>query len=220
MIEVTEAAELQKKLADTATKIHMGIETHSRLNKQAEEYDELRSELAVKIGNLTQAKTLLISVADKNIEDMLTYVSTVINKVLFEMFKDTGSGYEVSVGKTMYRNRYAQMNIKIVEQPSGMERDLKLQNGEGIRQVVSFLYTICLIELSGCRKMLVMDEVLNGLNKDAAIVVGQIMRVFTEGGFQFFMVDHGNFQVGSDMDDIIQHIEITKVSGVSQVIAE
>ena len=77
---------------------------------------------------------------------------------------------------------------------TGEVRDPILQAGSGERQVISFLFVVCLIELRKCRRILLMDEILNNLHASAKKVVQSIMSIFAEEGFQFVFIEHGGME--------------------------
>ena len=65
-----------------------------------------------------------------------------------------------------------------------------MQSGTGLQQIVSVLFTICLIEIRKGRRFLILDEKLSGLHKSAKRIMSEILQIFTEGGFQFIFVEY------------------------------
>lgn len=220
MVNTAESVDIEGLLSGLMTTketLRQGIRTKEVLHKKEINLRKDIAEDAERAEVMDQAQQLLGAVSDSTVGKMLDYVTGVINKVLADMFKDTGSGYELTIEKSIYRNKYVHLSVNIVEYPAGVERDLRIQNGEGIQQVISFLYVLCLIEVNSKRKILFMDELLNGLHKDAAEVIAEIIEVFTKGGYQFIMVDHNNFGTTSLLNPLIERLEVKKLDGVSTI---
>ena len=78
----------------------------------------------------------------------------------------------------------------------GDELDLDLQEGDGIKQIISVMYVICLIEIRKGRRLLILDERLNGLHARAKQVLAEIIKIFAEGGFQFIFVEYSLNSIG------------------------
>ena len=73
---------------------------------------------------------------------------------------------------------------------------MALQSGTGLSQVVSFMFAICLIEIRKGRRLLILDERLNGLHKEAKRILSKVIEIFAEGGFQFIFVEYGLNNIG------------------------
>lgn len=142
---------------------------------------------------MLEAQQLLATVSDDNTTAVLDYITGIINKALSELFP-----YDVRrvyLEKTLHGGQHAHIKVKVVNS-EGKERDLSLQSGTGLRQVISFLFVISLIEIRKGRRLLLMDELLSGLHPEAKRVVTDIMQIFAEEGFQFIMVEYGVDTVG------------------------
>ena len=90
----------------------------------------------------------------------------------------------------MYQGQHAHINIKLTGS-NGKVRDLTLQSGTGLRQVISFLFVLSLIEIRKGRRLLLADELLSGLHPEAKRIVTDIIQIFAEEGFQFAFVEYG-----------------------------
>lgn len=163
--------------------------------KRFHELSEAKRELSAVIDHYTalhadliEAQRLLSTISEENTVRTLDYITGVINNALAEIFQ--GEGRQVSLDKELYRGRYAHIKVHLTTS-TGAQRNLDLQTGSGVKEVISFLFTVCLIAVRGGRRFLIMDELLSGLHSDAKEVIAELMGVFTEEGFQFLMVEYG-----------------------------
>ena len=58
------------------------------------------------------------------------------------------------------------------------------------------MYVICLIEIRKGRRILILDERLNGLHKSAKSIISNIIKIFVKGGFQFIFVEYSLNDIG------------------------
>lgn len=137
--------------------------------------------------DLLQAQQLLTTVSDDNTESTLTFITSVINKALAEVFK--GDARKIELKKKLYAGNKPHINIELTNS-EGNTIDLAMQSGTGLQQIVSVLFTICLIEIRKGRRFLILDEKLSGLHKSAKRIMSEILHIFTEGGFQFIFVEY------------------------------
>ena len=142
---------------------------------------------------MLEAQALLSTVSDNNTTVVLDYITGIINKALLELFPyDTRRIY---LEKSLHGGQHAHIKIKLVNS-QGKERDLVLQSGTGLRQVISFLFVVSLIEIRKGRRLLIMDELLSGLHPEAKNIIMDIVQIFADEGFQFAMVEYGVDSVG------------------------
>lgn len=142
---------------------------------------------------MLEAQQLLTTVSDANTTAVLDYITGIINKTLGELFPHDSR--RIYLEKTMYQGKYAHINIKLTG-TNGKTRDLQLQSGTGLRQVISFLFVLSLIEIRKGRRLLIADELLSGLHPEAKRVVSDIIQIFAEEGFQFAFVEYGINDLG------------------------
>jgi hypothetical protein len=142
---------------------------------------------------MLEAQQLLTTVSDENTTAVLDYITGIINKTLGELFPHDSR--RIYLEKTMYQGQHAHINIKLTG-TNGKVRDLQLQSGTGLRQVISFLFVLSLIEIRKGRRLLLADELLSGLHPEAKRVVQDIITIFAEEGFQFAFVEYGVNDLG------------------------
>jgi len=164
-----------------------------RLRERVDELSEKLTDLNNEYAVMLEAQQLLATLSDTTTNSVLDYITGVINKALSELFPyDTR---RIFLEKKLFKGQYAHITVKLIT-GDGVERNMELQSGNGLRQVVSFLFVVSLIEVRKGRRILVMDELLNGLHSEAKRIVTDIMSIFAEEGFQFIFVEYGVDSVG------------------------
>lgn len=161
--------------------------------------DKINS-LIAKLGDMNnqyvvmlEAQSLLSTVSDENTTKVLNYITGVINKALVELFPYDNR--RIYLSNTLYRGQFAHITVSLIN-GKGRERNLELQSGTGLRQVISFLFVLSLTEVRKGRRLILMDELLNGMHKEAKRVVSDIMQIFAEEGFQFVTIEYGMDAIG------------------------
>lgn len=142
---------------------------------------------------MLEAQQLLTTVSDENTRAVLDYIMGIINKALGELFPHDCR--RIYLEKTMYHGQHAHINIKLTG-TNGKTRDLQLQSGTGLRQTISFLFVLSLIEIRKGRRILLADELLSGVHPQAKRILMEIIQIFAEEGFQFAFVEYGVDNVG------------------------
>lgn len=151
------------------------------------------SDMNTQYANMLEAQQLLTTVSDENTSLVLDYITGIINKTLGELFPHDSR--RIFLKKTMYQGQHAHITIQLTG-TNGKVRDLTLQSGTGLRQVISFLFVLCLIEVRKGRRLLLADELLNGMHPVAKKLVCNIIQIFAEEGFQFIFVEYGVNSLG------------------------
>lgn len=164
-------------------------ELKERIEAMQKKLTDMRNQYCV----MVEAQQLLATVSDNNTTAVLDYITGIVNKALSEIFPHDSR--RIFLEKKMHNNQYAHINIKL-SGTGGKTRDLTLQSGTGLRQVISFLFVLSTIEIRKGRRFMVMDEILSGLHPEAKRIVMDIMQIFAEEGFQFMMVEYGANNVG------------------------
>lgn len=180
------------------------LSMRSDLEKRIADLDEICRQKDHKYGAYCRAASIIGRVSDENTETKLSAIMGVINRALALLFTDTPR--TISITQTLYRNAYPHFNVTLTVE-GGKQRTFK-QSGTGLAQVVSFLCTACLIDARGGRKIMVMDELLNGLHPDAKGVIKDLILALSNR-FQFVVVEY-NVNIG-------KQYEVVKSGGTSTV---
>lgn len=131
---------------------------------------------------------ILRAVSDKTVKKAYKYLEESLNLALSRMFIHTTR--RIKLQESTRGGKYPQLEIQIMVS-NGKTRSLKSDSGHGLAQIVSILSILCLIVLTGRRRVLVMDEVLSGLSVQNRKIIDSILWTFTEIGFQFIINEHG-----------------------------
>mgnify|MGYP003178140629 CR=1 FL=1 len=158
----------------------------SKLNKQLL---ESQSEYV----RMINAQKLLSAVSDDNTQQTLDFITGVVNKTLAEIFK--GDTRRIFLKKKLFAQSKPHIVVEL-RNGEGHVMNMQLQNGAGLRQVVSFMYVLCLIEIRKGRRLVLSDEKLNGLHKEAKRIISEIIKIFAEDGFQFIFVEYSLNHLG------------------------
>lgn len=195
------------------------LKRRQSLEQQLSVAKEELSTLSTEHLNTLQAQQLLSLVSEENTVKTLDFITTVLNKVLADIFQ--GSIRRVYLEKKLHQGRYAHIVVKL-EDGNGNQRDLKLQTGSGIKEVLSFLFTCCFIAVRGGRKLLIFDEVLSGLHPDAIAVVEDLMVVFVNQGFQFMFVGYSmdNRKVEGELQPFGRIYNVENPQGTGATVAQ
>ncbi len=181
------------KYSNTIAGLRTNYEQVEQLKMKIDELAERLVDLNQEYVVMLEAQQLLASVSNENTNKVLDYIMGIINKALNELFPHDHR--QISVEKKMHNGQYAHINITL-QGTNGYTRDLTLQSGTGLRQVISFLFVLSIIEVRKGRRLLVMDELLSGLHPEAKRVVMDIVQIFSEDGFQFAFVEYGVNDIG------------------------
>ena len=179
LISVIDQIELENK---AAKKSKEALETSIReiMDKNKENREAL--DIA------THAIEILQKVSDEAVGKAYRFLEQSLNSALAKMFTKTTRKIELK--ESLRNNQYPQLKI-ILHVGNGKTRSLKNDSGHGLAQIVSLLSILSLIVITGSRRILVMDEILSGLDVHNRQVVNDILWTFTEIGFQFIVNEHG-----------------------------
>lgn len=141
---------------------------------------------------LTEAQQIISTVSDDNMNVTLDFITGIINKALQEIFPK--AVFKVYLEKKLFAGSRPHINLKL-EDVNGYSVKMKY-TGTGVSQIVSVLFSISLIEIRKGRRIVILDERLSGLHKEAKRIFTEILKIFTDAGFQFIFVEYGLNDLG------------------------
>lgn len=141
------------------------------------------------LNELINASRILVTVTDINTKKVTSFIESVINKALMEMYPS--GEYYIQVKQKIKRNNNSiEVFLYDNDNQKGEALDLNEQAGDGISRIIAFLFSLSLIELCGYRKFVSLDEVLTGFHSDSLQIVKNIIEIFKDGGFQFIACEY------------------------------
>lgn len=179
--------------AETLAGLRRDLVNKEKYEKVLEKKNEELQKAAADYVNLLNAQKVLSTVSDDNTEATLLFVSGVINKALAEIFKNDTR--RIHLTKKLYAGNKPHILIEL-ENGKGETLDMSIQSGTGLCQIISALFVICLVEVRKGRRLIILDERLSGLHKEAKRILSEILKIFTEGGFQFIFVEYSLNNLG------------------------
>lgn len=179
--------------SDVLASLNRDLKDKVKLEKRVDERKKELEKAQQDYVNLMNAQKLLSTVSDDNTEATLLFVSGVINKALAEIFK--GDTRRIYLSRKLYGGTRPHIVVEL-ENGKGEKLDMSIQSGTGLRQIISVLFVICLIEVRKGRRLLILDERLSGLHSEAKRILSEIISIFAEGGFQFVFVEYSLNKLG------------------------
>lgn len=182
-------SQFTQAIAMVQAKYDRKVELEKEINALANEIIEENEEFC----SMLEALEYIGALSEKNANKVLDFITGVINNALAKIFPyDKRS---IKLVRSLYRNAYTHIDLKLIT-GDGEVRDLATQSGTGLRQIISFLFTLTLIEVRKERKIFISDELLSGLHSKAKEVIEDIMQLFVKNGFQFICVEYGMNDIG------------------------
>lgn len=177
-----------------------------RLNQLAKEAEEQAENLEKEQLLVEKALRLIIEAGDLVAEDSYRFIMRSVNSLLDKMFTDCERKIRLTQ-KTVGKN--PTLSVEVIA--DGQVRDLS-ESGHGIAQIVSLVCVICLIVLNGSRRLVVLDEVLNGVSIQNKPALSEALWAFTEIGFQFIICEHAFVPEGAKVYEVVNNGGVSSIA--------
>jgi len=175
--------------------------TIASLQKSLKSLAEINKKNRIALDIATHAIEILTMVSDEAVKEAYKFLEENLNASLERIFDKTTR--KIKLKEYTRSNQYPQLEFQL-HVGNGIVRSLKSDSGHGLAQIVSLLSILCLIVITGSRRIMVLDEVLSGLSVRSMKIVSDILWTFTEIGFQFIINEHGYRPKGAD----VYHLEM------------
>lgn len=169
------------------------IKYQDELNKKLEALREDTKLNARDFKIASDAIQILKTISDKSIKDSYEFIAYTVNQVLVRVF---GDDRRIKLHEYIHAGQFPQLEIELYTE-NGVMRSLKMDSGHGLMQVVSIMCILSLIVITNSRRLLVIDEVISGLDERTREIISDIMWNFTKIGFQFITNEHGFIPKGA-----------------------
>lgn len=149
------------------------------------EYNQLLTETQL----YEEAGRVLSAVSDEQLKLLLDELETFINSALAQIFPPEDFKY-IKIDKTLYKQATPQLRITL-QNASGIERDINEQEGTGVSQIISVLFSLLVVAMRKDRPLILLDECLSGLHNRSKQIMTELLKKFAQQGFQFMIVEYG-----------------------------
>lgn len=178
-----------------------------RLNQLAKEAEEQAENLEKEQLLVEKALRLIIEAGDLVAEDSYRFIMRSVNSLLDKMFKDCER--KIRLTQKTVGGKNPTLSVEVIA--DGQVRDLS-ESGHGIAQIVSLVCVICLIVLNGSRRLVVLDEVLNGVSIQNKAALSEALWAFTEIGFQFIICEHAFVPEGAKVYEVVNNGGVSSIA--------
>ncbi|MNV26857.1 hypothetical protein D3C71_1179840 [compost metagenome] len=189
-VPVVDFSAIDNLLNRTANLVAAQSERRTQKIELDKRIDKLQAEFLAKeeeLDKLIRAAFLISSASDKTVEKTLGVITGVINKALAVIFPHDPR--VISIVPHTHKSTYPHFNVVLTAGVEQRKRKFS-QSGSGLAQIVSFLFTITMIDARKARRLIIMDEILSGLHPDAKELIRDLILAVSHR-FQFVIVEYG-----------------------------
>lgn len=166
------------------------LEHKERLQEQVVTFKKMLEELGNDRILHKDVSFVLAQANTEQQEEVLGHIKNLMNATLLRFFPE--STYDVEFVRTTHGESNTHLSLQLYETKRGdrFPLDFNSQMGDGISQVIGFMFTLCVIEIVGARPIVIFDEVLKGVHPKIRPLITELIEAFAKKGMQFFMVDY------------------------------
>ena len=175
------------QLRDLASTIRTTQNTKQQAVTNLHAANETHTQAQANLTHNKEALEILTYLQDTVRNQGLQHVTTTMNKVIAAAYPH--QPLTVSFEQTLHGGKNPHLNL-ILTDPQGHARQLAIQEGHGLQQVISLIFTLCVLEMTKVRPLLILDEVMNALNQDTLAIMDTILHAFANTGMQIIVIEH------------------------------
>lgn len=186
-------------IEDIENNQQINLKSREQLKLNIEKLEKENSALGEELDLLKNALELIRTISDETVQKSYKFIEDNINIALSKIFNKNIR--QIKLRESTRGGQYPQLDLDLIVE-GGVVRSLKNDSGHGIAQIVSLLSILCIICITGSRKLLILDETISGLSEKSRKMVNDILWSFTEIGFQFIISEHGFIPAGAKVYEL------------------
>lgn len=147
---------------------------------------------------LDRAKALqyIVMLSNDGTKALRDYMEGIINRALSLVFGE--NVYKFSLISDLKAQK---VHLNLLEYKNGQWNELVIgkQTGDGMGQIIAFLFSVVLTEITNHRMLFVVDEIMSGLHEKAVELVQRCIAEFEGHGGQFAMIEYTFEDFGKEL---------------------
>ena len=147
---------------------------------------------------LDRAKALqyIVMLSNDGTKALRDYMEGIINRALSLVFGE--NVYKFSLISDLKSQK---VHLNLLEYKNGQWNELVIgkQTGDGMGQIIAFLFSVVLTEITNHRMLFVVDEIMGGLHEKAVELVQRCIAEFEGHGGQFAMIEYTFEDFGKEL---------------------
>lgn len=147
---------------------------------------------------LDRAKALqyIVMLSNDGTKALRDYMEGIINRALSLVFGE--NVYKFSLISDLKAQK---VHLNLLEFKNGQWNELVIgkQTGDGMGQIIAFLFSVVLTEITNHRMLFVVDEIMGGLHEKAVELVQHCIAEFEGHGGQFAMIEYTFEEFGKEL---------------------
>ena len=147
---------------------------------------------------LDRAKALqyIVMLSNDGTKALRDYMEGIINRALSLVFGE--NVYKFSLISDLKAQK---VHLNLLEYKNGQWNELVIgkQTGDGMGQIIAFLFSVVLTEITNHRMLFVVDEIMGGLHEKAVELVQRCIAEFEGHGGQFAMIEYTFEDFGKEL---------------------
>lgn len=166
-----------------------------RLRKRQDDIAQLE-DLRTLYLNRAKALQYVVMLSNDGTKGLRDYMEGIINRALALVFGE--NVYKFSLISDLKAQK---VHLNLLEFKNGQWNELVIgkQTGDGMGQIIAFLFSVVLTEITNHRMLFVVDELMGGLHEKAVELVQRCIAEFEGHGGQFTMIEYTFEDFGKEL---------------------